>query len=94
MECRTEADGPPGMADRDSVGDLSEIRDECRADVQVEAQPRPRVQGVGGDGAEEPLQPGHAPQCFGDAGAGGVLCGVVSQKQNTTCPKLSGAAHG
>ena len=31
---------------------------------------------------------------FGDAVAGGVLYGVVSPKQNTTCLKLSEAVHG
>jgi hypothetical protein len=28
-----------------------------------------------------------------DAGAGRVLCGMENQKQDTTCPKLSGAVQ-
>jgi len=36
-----------------------------------------------------PLQPGGATQRLEHAVAGRVLCGVVRQKQDTTCPQLS-----
>lgn len=44
-------------------------------------------------GMDRSLQPGGAAQRLEHAGAGRVLCGVVSQKQDTTCPQLSGAVH-
>ena len=37
--------------------------------------------------------PGGAAQRLEDAVASRVLCGVVSQKQDSTCPQLSGAVH-
>jgi len=46
-----------------------------------------------GAGVDRPLQPGGAAQRLEHAVAGRVLCGVVSQKQDTTCPQLSGAVH-
>jgi hypothetical protein len=42
---------------------------------------------------DQPLQPGGPAQRLGDAVASRVLCGVVSQKQDSTCPKLGGAVH-
>jgi transposase InsO family protein len=42
---------------------------------------------------DRPLQPGGAAQRIEHAVAGRVLCGLVSQKQGTTCPQLSGAVH-
>ena len=46
-----------------------------------------------GAGVDRPLQPGGAAQRLEDAVADRVLCGVVSQKQDTTCPQLNGAVH-
>jgi hypothetical protein len=46
-----------------------------------------------GAGVDRPLQSGGAAQRFGHAVASRVRCGVVSQKQDTTCPQLSGAVH-
>ena len=46
-----------------------------------------------GAGVDRPLQPGGAAQRLEDAVAGRVLCGVVSQKQDTTCPQLNGAVQ-
>ena len=43
--------------------------------------------------AWRPLQPGGAAQRLEIAATGRVLCGVVSQKQDTTSPQLSGAVH-
>ncbi len=42
---------------------------------------------------DRPLQPGGAAQRLEHAVAGRVLCGVVRQKQDMTCPQLSGAVH-
>jgi integrase len=42
---------------------------------------------------DRPLQSGGAAQRLGHAVTSRVLCGVVSQKQHTTCPQLSGAVH-
>jgi hypothetical protein len=44
-------------------------------------------------GMDRSLQPGGAAQRLEHAGAGRVLCDVVSQKQDTTCPQLSGAVQ-
>lgn len=61
-----------------------------------------RVPGVLGDigeggvpvtGVDRTPKPGSAAQRFRDAVASRVLCGLGSQKQDTTCPKLSGAVH-
>jgi len=42
-------------------------------------------------GVDRTLQSAGAAQCVGHAGASRVLCGVGSQKQDLTCPKLGGA---
>ena len=65
-------------------------------------QARLRLSGMLGDpgGGQVPaarvdraLQPHGAAQRFGDAVPGRVLCGMDGQKQDTTCPKLSGAVQ-
>jgi hypothetical protein len=44
-------------------------------------------------GVDRTLQSPGPAQRLGDAVASRVLCGVASQKQDSTCPKLSGAVH-
>ncbi len=49
--------------------------------------------GAPGAGVDRALQPTRPAQRLRDAVTGRVLCGMESQKQDTTCPKLSGAVH-
>jgi hypothetical protein len=44
-------------------------------------------------GVDKHYNPQGAAQRLGDAVASRVLCGVVNQKQDSTCPKLGGAEH-
>src|SRR5882672_1204149 len=44
-------------------------------------------------GVDRTLQSPGLAQCLGDAVASRVLCGVVGKKQDSTCPKLGGAAR-
>jgi hypothetical protein len=44
-------------------------------------------------GGSRTLQSPGPAQCLGDAVASRVLCGMVSQKQDSTCPKLGGAVE-
>lgn len=44
-------------------------------------------------GVDRTLQSPGPAQRLGDAVASRVLCGMVSQKQDSTCPKLGGAVH-
>jgi len=54
VERRAEVDRAAGVADWDPTrGDLPEIRDECCADVPLEAQPRSGTEGAGRVGAQE-----------------------------------------
>ena len=54
MDRRAEVDGAAGVAYRDlDRGDLPKIRDECCADVPLEAQPRSGAEGARRVGAKE-----------------------------------------
>jgi hypothetical protein len=66
---------------RNSLGASQDRRGVCRGTVAA------------GAGVDRPLQPGGAAQRLEHAVAGRVLCSVVSQKQDTTCPQLSGAVQ-
>ena len=70
--------------------------------VLRQLQERLRLSGMPGNirGGETPgakvdrgLQSASPPQRLGDALTGRVLCGMDSQKQKTTCPKLGGAVQ-
>lgn len=82
VDRRAEAGRPAGVADRRAPrGGLSEIRGERRPDVPLEAESRPRAQGVRRDGLEEPrARAAEAGRGIGaGAGAEGVGGGGVKK---------------
>ena len=65
-----------------------------QAGLCVSSVPGDRGDGGTADpGVDRTLQPTRPAQCAWHAVTRGVLCGLESQKHETTCPKLGGAVH-